>query len=72
MHGASTLRTGRVLKEGEAATAEATRWGDLAGASVDIAKDGGENRGVWIFHEHARMDHSYGTLVGKVFGGSYK
>jgi len=51
-----------------------TRWGDLAGASVDFAF-GKEADGIWIVHEYARStdgvstsNGSYGIWVGKIFG----
>ena len=77
--GESSLRSGRVLKEGEAPTTQATdamgnprptRWGDLAGASVDFV-NGNEASGIWIVHEYAKTGGYYGTWVGKIFGKAY-
>jgi hypothetical protein len=71
-HNESALRSGWVLKEGEGPTSETSRWGDLAGASVDFNKDGTEGKGIWIFHEYAKKDGTYGTWAGKIFGATYK
>ena len=78
-----TLQTGRFLKVGEAALPQnkdaqgnpiATRWADLAGASVDF-KFGKPAPGIWVVHEYARKPAGGGTTggsralwVGKVFG----
>ena len=70
LDGEVSLRTGRVMKEGQAAIPKATRWGDLAGASVDFV-NGKEAEGIWITHEYAKQNGTYGMWVGKVFGQSY-
>jgi hypothetical protein len=55
----------------------ATRWGDLAGASVDFVDDK-EAAGIWIVHEYARSPTAgattggiYAIWVGKIFGQTY-
>jgi hypothetical protein len=50
-----------------------TRWGDLAGTSVDFAY-GKEANGIWFAHEYARstngssLNGSYGIWVGRILG----
>jgi hypothetical protein len=56
-HNQKEMLGGRILKYGEApevatAPATSTRWGDLAGASVDF-ENGKETPAVWITHEYA-------------------
>jgi hypothetical protein len=83
MDGESDIRPSRLLKAGTGTTKQAykttvtppqpisTRWGDLAGASVDFV-GGKEAAGVWIVHEYAKgSNDGYGVHVGKVLGKAY-
>jgi hypothetical protein len=81
MHGESDIRPSRLLKAGQGTTTQAyadkqhtkpthTRWGDVAGASVDFV-DGQEAAGVWIVHEYATKSGGFGLHVGKVLGRAY-
>ena len=66
------------MKEGEAAVTQAKDAaairkrpaGATAGASVDFA-NGKEAEGVWITHEYAKKNGTYGMWVGKVFGKTF-
>jgi hypothetical protein len=83
MDGETDIRPSRLLKAGTGTTKQAydttvtpqkpiaTRWGDLAGASVDFV-GGKEAAGVWIVHEYAKgANDGYGVHVGKVLGTAY-
>jgi len=77
---------GRILKAGEATVKQnkdassnpkPTRWGDLAGASVDMVA-GKEADGIWIAHEYAlataansTVNGSWALWFGKIFGSAY-
>ncbi len=70
-HDQKDMLGGRILKYGEAATPTSTRWGDLAGASVEF-ENGKETAAIWIAHEYARSiggattNAAYGVWVGKI------
>jgi len=81
----TSMLVGQYLKKGEATLKQnkdasgnptKSRWGDLAGASVDFV-NGKEADGIWIVHEYARSAGSgatsgaYALWVGKIFGKTY-
>ena len=72
IHDEPKLRSGRILKDGQSATINgaATRWGDVAGASVDFVQ-GQEADGIWIVHEYTDKNGSPQLWVGKIFGQNY-
>ena len=75
IHDEPKLRFGHFLKSGlgtmdDSADSDFTRWGDLAGASVDFV-GGKQADGVWVAHQYARSNGIYGIWVGKVFGKTY-
>lgn len=73
-HNQSFIRTGRILKWGEAAYSPngcgvkngnlvACRWGDTAGAAVDPV----DNTGIWLAQQYANLSHSWDIWVARVF-----